>query len=95
MITRYVSATYYHEKFGVDENGVMSDPREADRDPDGDAGGDVEADSGPTSSYKGRPPLERFLKALMSNRLERTICSMIRSSAGGHNTLDLTADAAK
>ena len=26
MITRYVSATYYRERFGVDENGVMSDP---------------------------------------------------------------------
>ena len=95
MITRYGSATYYRDRFGVDENGVVSDPPEADRDPDGDAGGDVEADNGPTSSYKSRPPLERFLKALMSNRLEKTICSMVRASAGGHNTLDLTADVAK
>ena len=92
MITRYGSATYYHEKFGVDENGVMSDPPDADRDPDGDAGGDVEADNGPTSSYKSRAPLERFLKSLMSNKLERVICSMVKSSQGGHNTLDLAAD---
>ena len=33
--------------------------------------------------------------SLLSNKLERVICSMVRSSVGGHNTLDLTADEAR
>ena len=66
---------------------------DADDDSVGDAGG--QADGGPTSSYKSRGPLEKFLNHLMMNKYERVICSMIRLSAGGHNTLDLTADDAK
>ena len=31
----------------------------------------------------------------MSNKLERVICGLVRSSHSGHNALDLTADAAK
>ena len=30
--------------------------------------------------------------SLLSNKLERVICSMVKSSQGGHNTLDLAAD---
>ena len=71
----------------------MSDPPDEDADADsvGDAGG--QADGGPTSSYKSRAPLEKFLKNLMSNKYERTICSMAKSS--GQNTLDLTTEEAK
>ena len=71
----------------------MSDHPDEDADADsvGDAGG--QADGGPTSSYKSRAPLEKFLKNLMFNKYERTICSMAKSS--GQNTLDLTTEEAK
>jgi len=62
---------------------------------DDDDAADEEAGEGPLSSYKSRPPLERFLKSLMSNKFERVICSMVKSSGGSHRTLDLTSDEAK
>ena len=94
LIERFAPSAFYHAQFGIDENGIrVSDPPDEDADADSvvDAGG--QADGGPTSSYKSRLPLEKFLKNLMFNKLERVICSMAKSSS--QNTLDLTTEEAK
>ena len=94
LIERFAPSAFYLAQFGIDENGIrVSDPPDEDADADSvvDAGG--QADGGPTSSYKSRLPLEKFLKSLMFNKLERVICSMAKSSS--QNTLDLTTEEAK
>ena len=94
LIERFAPSAFYLAQFGIDENGNrVSDPPDEDADADSvvDAGG--QADGGPTSSYKSRLPLEKFLKSLMFNKLERVICSMAKSSS--QNTLDLTTEEAK
>ena len=94
LIERFAPSAFYRAQFGIDENGIrVSDPPDEDADADSvvDAGG--QADGGPTSSYKSRLPLEKFLKNLMFNKLERVICSMAKSSS--QNTLDLTTEEAK
>ena len=94
LIERFGPLAFYRDRFGIDEHGLRvsgHSDEDADDDSVGDAGG--QADGGPTSSYKSRGPLEKFLNHLMMNKYERVICSMAKSSV--QNTLDLTTDEAK
>ena len=95
VVAMYDTAVYVKTAFNIDSDGTRPidyEEPEDDAEPQGDDADDAELG---LSSHLSRAPLQRLLRKLASNDMERILCCMAKESASSKASVDLTVPAAK
>ena len=92
LVATYDTDVFVKTVFNIDADGTRPIQHDVPQSDVSDA--DDDADLGLTS-HASRPPLQRLCRDLVTNKMERTLCAMVKESVSSKATIDLTVSAAR